>query len=195
MHSADQVKAFFDARAPQWDANCSHDPRKLEAVATLADVRPGCRVLDIACGTGVLEPVLLARGAERVTAIDLSEQMIARAREKCGDPRVEFLAGDILEFAQTGFDVAIIYSAYPHFADKEVLARQVWQALAPGGRFIVAHSESRATINGRHHSPAVQAVSTELRPAMEELKAWQGRFTIDQVGDSAHLYFFSGVKK
>ena len=190
----EEVQAYFDARAAHWDENCRHDPQKLAAIVTLAQVKEGCRVLDIACGTGAITGELLARRPAEVVGVDLSANMIAQARLKFAGTTARFVTGDILQFTETGFDVAVVYSAYPHFGDKAALARQVYGLLRPGGRFIVAHSESRQTINGRH-SGSAGAVSTGLGPAYQEAQVWQKLFAVDLLGDNDDIYFFSGVKR
>ncbi len=192
MFEIEQVRGYFDERADQWDAVCSHDRYKLAAVVTLARVTPGARVLDIACGTGVLFDELLSRNPASVLGVDLSPNMIAQARQKRRDPRLQTLAADLFDVEETGFDTAIIYSAYPHFPDKQRLAQKVRAMLAPGGRFLIAHSEGRQTINGRHGGSA-SPISTPLRPAREEAAAWEPSFQIDMVADPPDLYFIPGT--
>ena len=192
MFQIKQVRDYFDERASQWDAVCSHDRHKLAAVVTLARVTPGARVLDIACGTGVLFEELLSREPAYVLGVDLSPNMIAAARQKHRDPRLQTLAADLFDVDETGFDTAIIYSAYPHFPDKHRLAQKVRAMLAPGGRFLIAHSESRQTINGRHNGSA-SPISMPLRPARVEAAAWEPLFQIDMVADTPDLYFISGT--
>lgn len=194
MENIASVKAFFDERAQDWDKTCIHDPRKISAIVTLAQIMEGCKLLDIACGTGVLFPEALSRGPEAISGVDLSERMIEIARKKCTDPRVRTSAMDFLEFDENGFDVAIIYCAYPHFLDKAALIRHVYDRLTPGGRFMVAHSESRDTINGRHHGAVVQEVSESLLPAASEAELWKSHFAIDLMADNSDIYLFSGLK-
>ena len=135
---------------------------------------------------------MLTRKPASVTGEDLSPNMIAQARQKYHDPRLQMLASDLFDVEETGFDTAIIYSAYPHFPDKQRLAQKVRAMLAPGGRFLIAHSESRQTINGRHGGSA-SPISTPLRPAREEAAAWEPLFQIDMVADTPDLYFISGT--
>ena len=189
------MKAFFDQRAATWDQTCRHDPHKIAALVTLAQVSAGKRVLDIACGTGVLTPELLSRNPQCVLGVDLSSEMIARAKQKCQDDRAVFEAVDLFALQPQTFDVAILYSAYPHFPDKPALAAQTASLLAAGGRFLVAHSESRQTINARHHNLPRQDLSYALQPVSDEAAVWGRWFTVDMTADTDELYFFSGVKR
>ena len=186
------IRQFFDQRASHWDETCHHDPHRLAAVAALAQLCPGVRVLDIACGTGILIPELLLYHPSHILGIDFSNEMIRAAKKKIHDDRVELKAMDLFELEETGFDVATIYSAYPHFPDKEKTARKLAAVLRPGGRFLIAHSESRHTINGRHHQGA-QAVSIPLRPVEEEAAIWKKWFDLDILADSREFYLISGL--
>ena len=56
--------------------------RKISIILDNACVGAGSRVLDVACGTGVLTPDYLARDVASVTAVDISPEMIRRARDK-----------------------------------------------------------------------------------------------------------------
>lgn len=188
------IRAFFDERAAGWDASCHHDPHRLAAVAALAQIAPGSRVLDIACGTGVLIPQLLQYGPREVLGVDFSPEMIREAQKKFSDPRVRLEAMDLFDCKESGFDIATLYSAYPHFPDKERLAEKIFSLLRPGGRFLLAHSESRATINSRHHSGAA-AVSVPLRPVEEEAGVWSPWFTLDILADTESFYLLSGKKR
>ena len=58
-----QVIAFFDRLAPGWDGGMVRDEAVIAAILDAANVAPGADVLDVACGTGVLIPDYLGRGA------------------------------------------------------------------------------------------------------------------------------------
>ena len=112
------VIAFFDKRAAAWDAEMIRHEPVIQAILDNAGVGDGARVLDVACGTGVLFPDYLARGAS-VTGIDISPEMARIAAAKfTGEPRVQVLCGDVEEtvFPET-FDVVMVYNAFPHFPD------------------------------------------------------------------------------
>ena len=71
----DDVVRFFNALARGWDDEISVDKDKIEFILDKAEVRPGTRVLDVACGTGVLFPFYLERETSHVLAVDISPEM------------------------------------------------------------------------------------------------------------------------
>lgn len=189
------MKKFFDCCADTWDDSCDGAcMEKIRAIVTMAGVHAGSRVIDIACGTGVLFSEMLTRDPEKILGVDLSDRMIAHAGKKFSDSRLELVASDVFQVKETGFDVAMIYSAYPHFPDRRMLAEHVSSLLKPGGRFMVAHSEGRDAINGHHMGKQVSQLSWTLRPVWEEAKEFSSCFSIDILVDTDDIYIFSGVK-
>ena len=89
------VQSFFDRLAPGWDAELVRNELVIAAILDNAGVQPGVRVLDVACGTGVLFRDYTARQAGHVTAIDLSPEMAARAAEKAAGTCIEVVCGDV----------------------------------------------------------------------------------------------------
>ena len=73
---------FFDQAAAGWDAQLVRNEAVIGQILDNAGIRPGVSVLDVACGTGVLIPDYLERGAAQVTAIDIAPEMARIAREK-----------------------------------------------------------------------------------------------------------------
>ena len=69
------VISFFDAMASGWDADMIRSDRIIGIIMDNARIGAGDRVLDVACGTGVLFPDYLARGITDLTGIDISSQM------------------------------------------------------------------------------------------------------------------------
>lgn len=193
--NTEATKAYFDNLAENWDNMCHHDAKKIDAIITLAQLPENSRILDIATGTGVLIPRLLETNPQEICAIDLSDQMLSLARQKHPDSRVHFQTADFYSYEADGFDFAIAYSAYPHFEDKALFCRQLSACLKPGGRFMIAHSESKETINGRHSGHEVRKVSTGLSDAPSESRFFASSFDIDMMVDTAEFYVISGTKK
>lgn len=97
----------------------------------------GKRVLDIGCGIGGLDRVLVSLGAAHVTAVDVAEPMIELARRRTADPRIAFeviAPKQPLPFADAAFDVVFTRDAWLHVVDKPALLREVHRVLKPGGR-------------------------------------------------------------
>lgn len=101
-----------------------------------ARVKAGDRVLDVGCGTGVVT-VTAARLGARVTGLDLTPELLARARENAATAKVtiDFHEGDVenLPFASETFDVVL--SQYGHmFAPRpDVAVAEMLRVLRPGG--------------------------------------------------------------
>lgn len=189
-----ETKAFFDTLAPEWDETNEVRPEILNAVPALLQGAAQAKILDIACGTGILEPVLLSMEPRQLWAIDLSPKMLARAKEKCRDPRVTFWCGDLFAFMEAGFDCAVLYNAYPHFPDKAALFQKIADCLKPGGRFLLLHGDGRDVINACHGGSA-KPHSQVLGPAFSEAERLSPWFEVDVICDAARLYCISGRKK
>lgn len=189
------VREFFDGLAPEWDDRCEHDLGRLARVLDATDVRQGSRVLDIACGTGLLAPFYLERGAAHVEGVDLSEAMVARAREKAATAgwggRVAFTAGDACSMELPPCDHAVVFNAIPHFADPAALAANVSRALLPGGRLTIAHDASREQIDGGHRGQASR-ISCGLPPASALSELIEPWFSVDRLEDD-DIYVVSGT--
>jgi SAM-dependent methyltransferase len=101
-----------------------------------ARVAPGMRVLDVACGTGVVA-ITAARAGAAVTALDLTPELLAVAREnaKTAGVQVEWHEGDVeqLPFGAAAFDA--VTSQFGHmFAPRpDVAISEMLRVLKPGG--------------------------------------------------------------
>jgi ubiquinone/menaquinone biosynthesis C-methylase UbiE len=108
----------------------------LESVA----LGSGDRVLDIACGTGIVARLAKERLGDdgRVVGLDLSAQMLAVANTVA--PSVEWREGNALAlpFDEKTFDVVLCQQGLQFFPDKPAAAREMRRVLAPAGRLAVA---------------------------------------------------------
>ncbi len=142
---------FFDRNAEPWDGYLKPADYSVgAAVLERAGVNAGHRVLDVACGTGVLTPLLLARGVTGITAVDISPGMGAVFGRKF--PKLKFVLGDYHEplFGPASFDRIIIYNAFPHFGAPERIIANAAAQLVPGGRLVIAHSMTRQALDLKH---------------------------------------------
>ena len=182
------VAAYFDARADVWDTTCKLRASTARRLRQLLDNLSGARVIDVACGTGVMVDFYLKEGAESVVAVDISRKMAeVAARKFAGDERVTVKCADILSADLDPADVVVIYNAYPHFPDKAALIRKVAELLVPGGVCLIAHGMGREELNG-HHGAQAAGVSTPLHSAFAEAAAWSDAFEITALADEEDFF-------
>jgi ubiquinone/menaquinone biosynthesis C-methylase UbiE len=112
-------------------------------VVALAELRPGLRVLDVACGTGVVARLAAeAVGVDgRVAALDLNPGMLAVAADlpPVEGAAIEWVEGaaQALPFAEASFDVVCCQLGLQFFPDREGAVREMKRVLVPGGRAVV----------------------------------------------------------
>lgn len=111
--------------------------RLLEDVA----VGAGDRVLDVACGTGIVARLALERSgpAGKVVGVDASPPMLEVARSRA--PGIDWRAGDAAALPlgeDERFEVITCQQGVQFFADRAAAVREMRRALAPGGRLAVS---------------------------------------------------------
>lgn len=110
------------------------------ALAELAGVQPGERVLDVGAGIGGPARVLAARWGARVTALDATARFCTVAERLTRGAgltdRVRVARGDALDlpFADNSFDVGWTQAVAQNIADKERLIAELTRVVVPGGR-------------------------------------------------------------
>jgi SAM-dependent methyltransferase len=101
-----------------------------------SEVQPGHRVLDVACGTGVVARAAAARvgGAGEVAGVDRSQAMLDVAARQL--PDATFHLGDAgrLPFAEDGFDRVLCQASLMFFPDPGAALAEMARVVAPDGR-------------------------------------------------------------
>lgn len=185
------IKNFFNERAENWDKVVFHNSGRIKDILSLFNIEKNCKILDLGCGTGILESYLL-KYSNDITAVDFSENMIEKAREKFPEG-IKFLCLDLFE-VEGKFDLIFLYSIYPHIFDKEKLAKKLYEILNDNGRFIIFHSEGRNTINNMHNIKA-KDLSIKIEPAVKEKECFEKLFNVDNMIDNENCFLLSGVKQ
>lgn len=160
-------------------------------VVDAAHIQPGQRVLDVACGTGVLAREAASRvgSAGHVAGIDPSLGMVSVARQLA--PTIEWQEGiaESLPFPDQSFEAVVSQFGLMFFADRRQAIHEMLRVLVPGGRLAVAIWDSL------DHIPAYAA---EL-PLLEQIAGWQAAdalrapFVLGNRKDLAKLFSEAGV--
>lgn len=102
---------------------------------------PQERVLDVACGTGELERMLVERHAQqRVTGVDFADRMLAIAQHKCAAfPQVCFhqASASALPWQSPEFDVVLCANAFHYFHQPAVVLAEMKRVLQPDGKVMI----------------------------------------------------------
>ena len=130
------TKKAYDIWSKQYDTN-TNKTRDLEAKAlkdNLSEINfNSC--LEIGCGTGKNTEWLITK-AKQITAIDFSEKMLAKAKEKINSSKVTFLQADITKpwtFIKEKFDLVTFSLVLEHIENLDFIFSEVSKIISPGG--------------------------------------------------------------
>jgi ubiquinone/menaquinone biosynthesis C-methylase UbiE len=136
-----------------------------------ASPRPGERILDVACGTGVVARLAAerVRADGRVAGLDLNPGMLAVARSVASPRPIDWREGSAvaLPFEDGAFDLVLCQQGLQFFPDRPAALREMHRVLTPGGRLGLAtwrpiqHSPGFAVLAealGRHVGPEAAAL-------------------------------------
>lgn len=121
------------------------DKRWRHAAVRAAKIDPSTRALDVCCGTGDISFLIAESGAEHVTGLDFSGNMLEQARKRQSnhrDPgaarRIEFVQGDALAlpFPDSSFDVITVSFGVRNVEDVPLAFREFARVGRPGARIV-----------------------------------------------------------
>ena len=170
------VPALFEQWAPR--------------VADAAGIAPGQRVLDVACGTGVLAREVARRiGAKSVCGLDRNPAMLEVARRV--EPAIDWRSGraEDLPFAAASFDAVVSQFGLMFFDDPAAALREMWRALRPGGVLAVAAWGPLAAAPGYAAMAALLERLFGARIALE----LEAPFRLGDTGRLAGLFAEAGI--
>jgi ubiquinone/menaquinone biosynthesis C-methylase UbiE len=161
-------------------------------IAQAARIEPGQRVIDVACGTGVLALAALecvgADGA--VTGLDPNADMLGVASRKSA--RIQWRDGraEELPFPDETFDAAVSQFGLMFFAEPAKGLREMMRVLRPGGRLAVAVCDALA------HSPGYDAFAALLERLFGDqvANAFRAPFVLGDVERLRSLCAQAGIK-
>ena len=165
-----------------------------EDLLALAMPKPGERVLDVACGTGVVARLVAQRvgPSGTVVGLDLNPGMLAVARmaPPSQGGQIEWREGNVnaIPFPEATFDLALCQQGLQFFPDRPAALREIRRVLAPRGRLALS------VWRPMQYSPGFAALFTALGRliAPEAASIMQGPFALGSADDLHTLLATAG---
>ena len=199
----EKMSDFFEARID------GYDEHMLGAIEGAREFYPftasqmptfdACNILDLGCGTGLeLRDFFHRNPSANVTAIDLSEKMLARLRQNFEDKNLNLICGSYFDvsFPENSFDAAISVESLHHFKKEEKvgLYTKLRSYLKKDGYFILtdyfAHSDEEELINMQNF----EDLKTEQGIVGCELYHYDIPLTVKHEMDALYEAGFSSVE-
>lgn len=190
-----EIKEFFNKLAPSWN-ECEKWTQKMifEFISRNLPLKKGDRVLDIGCGTGIIDEALYEMTETQITAIDISSEMIKIAKETHDNEHIYFCEQDFYGYDGKNFDALVCFNAYPHFTDIKAFVNKAAEVLKTGGICAIIHNLSREALTKCHESKA-RSVSRAILPAEKEAEFFKDKFVVKNLSDDDEKYLIILEKK
>ena len=142
----EKMSDFFEARLSGYDAHMLANIESAELfypfTAQQLPTTEGCRILDLGCGTGLeLEFYFHLNPGAKITGIDLSRGMLSALEKKFPGKDITLICGSYFDvpLGTACYDSAVSVESLHHFTQGEKLSlyKKLWDALIPGGYFIL----------------------------------------------------------
>jgi len=129
----------FDKSAARYDGAFGGASRKFyRLLLSQVELRQDATVLDVGCGTGVILHSMADACPINGYGIDMSENMIEQAKQKCPEMKIQVSRCEETPFDDNTFDVITACMAFHHFSDKAGFVKEAARIIKPGGCVYIA---------------------------------------------------------
>jgi ubiquinone/menaquinone biosynthesis C-methylase UbiE len=138
----DVIRQQYDQMAQRYDRRWStYLSKTLSFLAAWTAISPQAVVLDVGCGTGEFERLVLnGHPNQQIVGVDISKKMLEIAQRKCqAYPNVVFLKGGVLAlpFSDHSFDVIVSASTFHYFDEPAAALKETRRVLRPDGILVI----------------------------------------------------------
>ena len=153
MH--DKHQQFYDSLAAEWDLMfTAEDLERLNDMVEQLNVKKGMDIIDLGCGTGVLFDMLRRKVGDNgsVTGVDFSFEMARKALCNFPFPNINVVDADAisLPFADSSFDMAVAFAAFPHFSNQQKALDETHRVLKKNSKLYIIHLISSRELTEMH---------------------------------------------
>ncbi len=179
------TKHAYNIWSSQYDSN-ENKTRNLEAIALRENLEniSFSECLEIGCGTGK-NTLWLFQNANHVTAVDFSNEMLAKAKEKIFSDKVEFIQADINKewlFVEKQFDLITFSLVLEHIENLDYIFKQASRLLKNGGYIYIGelhpfkqYSGSKARFENEDGMQIVECFTHHISDFVEAAKKYELR--------------------
>ena len=191
-------KEFFDNHAVNWNEN-NHSEESISSAKKLLErviLSFGMKVLDVGCGQGIIIPYLYEKIGDKgeILALDLSSKMLQGLIQRY--PYAKTINADVhnVPLPDCSIDIITCFCAFPHFANKNLVAKEFYRLLVPNGKIYILHNVGRENLNKLHDK--YEAVCGDHLPCPIGIQKIFGSagFKNMQVDESSEHYYFCAIK-
>jgi SAM-dependent methyltransferase len=191
----DRIRDFYESQYYRDAAPGGRIPRHYVRLARRIGLRPGQKILDVACGTGSWLRAAAQCGAAP-TGIDLSAKAIGICRIEMPEGLFEAGPAETLPFDDGSFDVVSCLGSIEHFVDPLLALREMVRVARPAATFVLVVPNAgfltrRLGLYGGTQQAAVREVVRTL-PAWAELFA-QGGLQVEERWRDLHVLSWSWI--
>ncbi|MFZ5967960.1 MAG: class I SAM-dependent methyltransferase [Bacillota bacterium] len=161
------------------------DEVETQLAFSLFQPKPGMRILDVGCGTGNFS-IKLAKMGCKVIGVDISEEMLAIARKKAADAKLdmEFHQMDVyhLDFEDNSFDGIFSMAAFEFIHDGKAAYQELFRVLNPGRKLLIGTIHRDSSWGRLYMSKEFQENSVFQHAkflSLEELKSLDSSSLVD----------------
>jgi len=185
-----QILDQFSRQAVPFARRHRSDDELMNLLVDSSRVRAGDRVLDVACGPGIVA-CALAPFAGHVTGLDFTPAMVAQAAALQAERRLDNLewrqgSAMKLPFEEAQFDLVVARFSFHHYLEPIAAFREMVRVCQPGGRILVADVAPRANARDAYDALEKQRDPSHTHALTEE--------EFDRLGDSSGAALLSKVR-
>jgi ubiquinone/menaquinone biosynthesis C-methylase UbiE len=152
----DDIADVYDTHYDYPRGRCYHTHLSRHVMKALPE---GGALLDIGCGTGLFVEKYLHHGGTAV-GIDLSRNMIGRARGRCACCDFTMGTGESIPFRDQSFDAVSSILVFSYLRDPEAMLSEAYRVLRPGGAISICTLGKKLLTSG---IPAIYHISEKIR--------------------------------
>lgn len=188
-------KDYFNKQYKNWLQSVDENKlRIMQQSIKLLRISKDDSVLDVACGTGVLYPLLMDIPIKDYMAIDISEKMLEEFLKQYKDVKTKLLDFEKPVQLEDKYNFIIIFNSIPHFQDLNAVFENARNNLKQDGKLSIIHARTRMGL-AEHHNRIGYYLDRDAIPKDDTLDRLcnEHGFVIEEILDDT--FFFFSCKK